>query len=96
MTRLEAIIYAIGKLDGEPMCGMTNEISLHDCHECFEEGYLVERINIRRESIYLTKVNNEGGSDAIMYVNRSHMNVHEVAVLIDNAYGMHSKRHKNK
>ncbi len=96
MTRLEAIIYAIGKLDGTPQSGLTNEVELHDCHECFANGYLISRVNIGKPDIYLEKRNREGELESIIYVNRNVVDTHTAAVLIEQAYSMYLKRHKNE
>lgn len=101
MTRLEAIIYAIGRLDEMPNDGViTSMVQLSDCHSCFEKGYRISRVNLfSRNCIYLVKGDPEKENsygETLMYLDRDAFDIHEVAVLIDNAYGTYLKRHKNE
>lgn len=100
MTRLEAIIYAIGKLDEIPKNSITSAaVQLSDCHSCFEKGYQISRVNVfDNDNIYLDKTNPDTGCDeaTLMYLNRDAFDIHETAVLIDTAYGAYLKRHKNE
>ena len=100
MTRLEAIIYAIGRLDEMAKDDITSRVQLSDCHSCFEKGYKISRVNIfGRNSIYLIKGDPDEAcsyGECLMYVDRDAFDIHEAAVLLDNAYGIYSKRHKNE
>ena len=98
MTRLEAIIYAIGRLDEMPKEGVTSMVQLSDCHPCFEKGYQISRVNMfKNNNIYLDKADPGAGVDeTLMYLDRDAFDIHEAAVLIDNAYGTYLKRHKNE
>lgn len=100
MTRLEAIIYAIGKLDGMPNDDIRTVVQLSDCHSCFEKGYRISRINVfKRNCIYLIKGEPDEeclNGETLMYLNRDEFDIHEAAALIDMAYGMYLKRHKNE
>ncbi len=99
MTRLEAIIYAIGRLDEMPKDSVrSSEVQLSDCHPCFEKGYQISRVNMFNNSnIYLDKADpNTGLDETLMYLDRDAFDIHETAVLIDTAYGTYLKRHKNE
>lgn len=100
MTRLEAFIYAIGRLDELTNDELTSVVQLSDCHSCFEKGYRISRVNMfNRNCIYLVKGKSDEGcryGESLMCLDRDAFDIHEVAVLLDNAYGMYLKRHKNE
>lgn len=98
MTRLEAIIYAIGELDGMPRSGVTSRVDLNKCNQCFEEDYQICRINVLgSNTLYLAKaMPTDNIGNILLQIDRDDFDVHEAAVLIDTAYGMYSKRHKNE
>ena len=97
MTRLEAIIYAIGRLDQMPKTGIRSRVMLSECHQCFDPGYQISRVNLFDcDSLYLGIGDPEKNEmdTVILNVIRDSVTIHEAAVLIDTAYGMCSKRHK--
>lgn len=101
MTRLEAIIYAIGKLDGMPKDDdIRSVVQLSDCHSCFEKGYRISRVNMfTKKNIYLIKGKPDDecwDGETLMYLDRDEFDIHEAAALIDMAYGVYLKRHKNE
>lgn len=98
MTKLEAIIYAIGKLDEMPREGVVSCVNLHDCSQNFVDGYQICRINILgTNALYLSKkVANDNVGNIMIQIHRDDYDIHQLAVIIDTAYSMHSKRHKDE
>lgn len=97
MTRIEGIIYGIGKLDAQPTGVLVNSVDLDECHESLKKGYQLCKVNILdRNHVDLVRVNPKDGKtrDVIISVNRSQFNdTHDVAELIALAYERYSKRH---
>lgn len=94
MTKLEAIIYAIGMVNGGKE--EVNKVELHDICTQFK-GYALTKVNNRNfTSSRIALYDTNGRFEDIMYLCETEFDPHQMAVIFLNAYEMHAKRYKKK
>ena len=94
MTKIETIIYAIGKLStNTDKVGDLRKVDLHEINNGFYEGYKLTRVGNSDISLYDLR---GGHCDQIVMVPMNSHDPHNMACIFLLAYDMYAKKHKKE